>query len=240
VATFMLVHDAWHGAWCWRELAILLRLGGHEVVTPTLTGLGERGHLLHLLGVRLGLDIHVQDAANVLEFQDLREVILVGHGYAGMVIAGASDLTGDRLARVVYLDAFVPEDGQAMFDVLSSQRRERYEQQARELGDGWLIPPLPVEALGLTDAAQARRVAAKLTAQPLRTFEDSLRLANQAALARTYIRCTAGVLVPSFERSAVRAKEEGWGYRELDTGHDAMLTQPRELAAVLGGLAAGR
>lgn len=235
-ATFVLVHGGWHGGWCWQYVAPLLRAAGHDVLTPDLTGLGDRAHLLD---PRVDLDTHVRDIVDILTSEDLRDVILVGHSYGGMVIAGAADHASDRLAHLVFLDAFVPEDGQSLFDLLRPERRDLYRQGARTQGEGWRVPAPPPQALGITGEVQARWLAAMLTPQPLRTFEQPVRLTNPmgAAFYRTYIHCTSGPLVPSFAPFAARAQvEPGWRYHELATGHDAMLTAPEELAEVLLGL----
>lgn len=233
--TFVLVHGGWHGGWCWREVLPLLRAAGHTVWAPTLTGLGERAHLLR---PEIDLALHIQDVVGMLAYEDLSEVILVGHSYAGMVIAGVADQAADRMAHLVYLDAFVPTDGQSLFDILRPERRELYREDARTRGDGWLVPPPPPQALGVTDEAQAHWLAGKLTVQPLRTFEQPMRLTNSAAAAlpRTFIHCTSGPLAPSFAPFAARGQSEpGWRFHELATGHDAMLTAPGELADVLLG-----
>jgi pimeloyl-ACP methyl ester carboxylesterase len=238
-ATFVLVHGGWHGGWCWRHVAPLLRVAGHAVYAPTLTGLGERAHLLD---PAVDLDTHVRDVVEFLEGENLREVILVGHSYGGMVIAGAADLTAARLAHLVFLDAFVPEAGQSLFDLLRPERRDLYRQGAREHGEGWRVPPPPPQALGITDEAEAQRLAAMLTPQPLRTFEQPVRLTDTAAavLSRSYVHCTTGPLAPSFAPFANRTRAApGWSYHELATGHDAMLTTPGELARVLLGLRQG-
>ena len=229
--SFVLVHGGWHGGWCWDRVAPLLRDAGHEIHAPTLTGLGER---THLLDPRIGLETHVRDVVGILESENLREVVLVGHSYGGMVISGVADLAIARLARLVYLDAFVPGEGQALFDLLPPERRDLYRQGAREWGEGWRVPPPPPHALGVTDEAEAGWLAAKLTPQPLRTFEQPVRLTNPAVLPRTYIHCTTGPLVPSFAPFAAHARTEpGWCYRELATGHDAMFTAPDELSGLL-------
>jgi pimeloyl-ACP methyl ester carboxylesterase len=230
---FVLVHGGWHGAWCWERVAPPLRAAGHDVRTPTLTGLGERAHLLD---PRIDLDTHVRDVVGVLEHEDLSGAILLGHSYGGMVVSGVANRAAERLAHLVYLDAFAPEDGQALFDVLRPERRDLYLQQARERGEGWRVPAPPPEALGVTDGARASRLAAKLTPQPIRTFQQPVRLTNPAAvsLPRTYVHCTSGPLVPSFAPFAVRTRSApGWRYYELATGHDAMLTAPETLAGVL-------
>lgn len=235
-ATFVLVHGGWHGGWCWRRVAPLLRAAGQEVHTPTLTGLGERAHLLD---PRIDLETHARDVVDVLTDEELSGVILVGHSYGGMVIAGVADRASDRLAHLVFLDAFVPDDGQSLFDLLRPDRREVYRQGAREQGGGWRVPPPPPQALGVTDGEQARWLADQLTPQPIRTFEQPVRFTDPAAAAlpRTYIHCTAGPLVPSFAPFAARLRAApGWRYHELATGHDAMLTAPDEVAEVLLGL----
>ena len=237
--TFVLVHGAWHGGWCWRQVTSLLREAGHDVWAPTLTGLGERAHLLD---PRIGLDTHVEDVVGVLEYEELGGVILVGHSYGGMVISGVADRASDRVAHLVYLDAFVPDDGQALFDVLRPERRDLYLQQAQEKGEGWRVPAPPPQALGITDETRASWLAAKLNPQPLRAFEQPVRLTNPAAAAlpRTYVHCTEGPLVPSFAPFAARVRSaSGWSYHELATGHDAMLTAPEPLAGILLELGCG-
>ena len=119
MATFVLVHGSWHGGWCWQKVARLLRQPGHEVYTPTLTGLGERSHLATK---KSGLELHIQDILNVLEFEDLHEVVLVGHSYAGLVITGVAERAPGRVARLVYLDAFIPHAGQSAFAMLLKLR----------------------------------------------------------------------------------------------------------------------
>ena len=229
----MLVHGAWHGGWCWRDVGRLLRASGHEVFAPTLTGLGERAHLLE---PGIGLDTHVRDVVGVLTSEDLSGVVLVGHSYGGLVISGVAEHADERISRLVYLDAFVPQDGQSLFDLLPPERRDLYRRGARERGEGWRVPAPPAQALGIADEARARWLATKLTPQPLRTFEQPVRLVSPAAptVSRTYIHCTEGPLAPSFAPFAARYEDEpGWRYRELATGHDAMLTVPEELAEVL-------
>ena len=230
---FVLVHGGWHGAWCWETVARILRNAGHEVRTPTLTGLGERADLLD---PGVGLDTHVRDVAEVLVDEDSRDVVLVGHSYAGMVISGVADREPHRLRGLVFLDAFVPEDGQSLFDLLRPERREFYRKGAEERGEGWRVPPPPPQALGVSDEGEARLLASRLTPQPIRTFEQPVRLADPSAkaLPRTYVHCTLGPLAPSFAPFAARFREEpGWGYQEISTGHDAMLTVPGALCKIL-------
>ena len=143
MATFLLVHGGWAGGWHWREVASLLRAAGHEVFTPTLTGLGER---VHLASPDVGLDTHIQDILMVLEYEELRDVILIGYSYSGMVITGVAERAADRLAHLVYLDAYVPRDGESLLDMLGPDAAAFIEQAAQAYGDGWRIPHDPPDA----------------------------------------------------------------------------------------------
>jgi pimeloyl-ACP methyl ester carboxylesterase len=235
MATFVLVHGAWHGGWCWRRVVPLLRASGHEVFTPTLTGLGERAHLL---GAEVGLDTHVKDVLGVVEYEDLNEVVLVGHSYAGMIITSVAEVVPEKLSHLVYLDAWVPVvDGQGMFDIMAPERRDGYREAARVFGGVAVLPPLPLAVLGITDEEDARWVSSKLVLHPLKTFEDPVKLPSGSArrMPRTYIACTDNpVTVTVFRPFAERARTEAnWRYRELPTGHDVMITMPRELSKLL-------
>jgi pimeloyl-ACP methyl ester carboxylesterase len=245
VATFVLVHGGWHGGWCWRDIAPTLRAAGHDVYAPTLTGLGARAHLLDVLGPRLDLETHVADVVGVLEYEDVRDAVLVGHSYGGMVIAGAADRAADRVSQLIYLDAFVPADGQSLFDLLSPERRAYFQERARDGGDGSRVPPPSPAALGVTDETQARWLAARLTAQPLRTFEQPIVLTGASpatSLPRTYVHCTVSPTAASFAPFAAKARDApDWRYQELPTAHDAMVTEPAAVAEVLlASLAADR
>jgi pimeloyl-ACP methyl ester carboxylesterase len=137
MATFVLVHPAWFGGWCWKKVATILRARGNEVFAPTLTGLGERAHLANR---EVGLGTHIDDVASVLKFEDIRDAILVGNSSGGMVITGVADRMPERIAHVVYLDAFVPEDGQSLFDIVPSERSQPMHELVQKEGDGWLAP----------------------------------------------------------------------------------------------------
>lgn len=225
-ATFVLVHGAWHGGWCWKRVSPRLRAAGHEVYAPTLTGLGERSHLLH---AEIDLDTHIADLSAVIEYEDLQDVILIGHSYAGMVIAAVANRMPDRIVQLVYLDAFLPDDGKSISD---------YAPLPPTREDGWRVPPPgPPTAFGITDEADVAWVQARLGDQPLKTFTQPVRLpeaANQS-VKRTFIQCTHA---PWFAEAADRAKREGYGYREMfSAGHDAMLTQADKLSEILLELA---
>ena len=220
-ATFVLVHGAWHGGWCWKKLTPLLQDRGHRVFAPTLTGLGERAHLL---SPAVDLATHVQDIIALLEYEDLRDVVLVGHSYAGMVIAGVAEKAASRLTQLVYLDAFLPENGKAIKD---------YAPLNPTRDDGWRVPvPGMPPRFGVTDQEDVAWMEARLGDHPQKTFTDPARLSSaQSSLRRSYIHCSQA---PFFSEAADRAKREGFRFRELlVAGHDAMITQPRALATIL-------
>lgn len=237
MATFVLVHGAWHGGWCWRKVVPLLEAAGHAVYAPTLTGLAERAAEL---SPDVGLDTHIQDIAGLLVDNDLHEVILVGHSYGGMVITGAADQEPERIGRLVYLDTFVPRDGESMASVspviIWLLRRQTE-------GDGWRIASRG--DYGVTTEPDRSWVLRSVTPQPLKTLVQPLRLKNPAIVstkARTHIECTGNSVVRSHVRHLLRRllapnalppKEPGWRLRQLPTAHDAMITMPRELADVL-------
>jgi pimeloyl-ACP methyl ester carboxylesterase len=237
MATFVLVHGSWHGGWCWREIAPRLRAAGHAVYTPTLSGLGARAHLL-----TGGVDLttHIQDIVTLLFYEDLAEVVLVGHSYAGAVISGVAAHTPDRLGSLIYLDAYLPLEGQSLFDVLSTEEREAGK-AALATGTG-LRQPVPPAMLGITDPTMAAWVALRLTPHPFRTYAQPIPVGSpaSAALPRAFIHCTVGPTTRRFAPFAQQARAAGWAVRELATGHDAMLTAPQplvELLLELGGFA---
>ena len=225
--TFVLVHGAWHGGWCWKRLAPLLRAEGHQVYTPTLTGLGERRHLA---GPQVNLSTHIQDIVEVLEFEDLRDVVLVGHSYAGFVIAGVATQARTRLAHLLFLDAFLPEDGKRMMDYNPDIVQPQ--------GDGWRLPlPFPLAVLGVSDPADVAWETSKITDQPFATFTEPLKLPADsfAGLKRSYLLATKG---EPFEAAATRATAAGFKVSSMtDAGHMLMITRPRELATRLMELA---
>lgn len=239
MATFVLVHGAWHGGWCWKRVTPLLRVAGHEVYAPTLTGLGERAHLL---SPTIDLDTHIRDVLGVLEYEELASVVLVGHSYAGAVIAGVADRAPARLAHLAYLDAFVPQAGEALFDLHPVPMREAMRARSDAEGGGWLLLPPPATApalFGITDPADLAWVRGKLGPQPRTPHEQPLQLsgAGGAAIPRTFIYCADKAPGDPFAAMVERARQSGWGYAELATGHDAMVTRPAELAALLATLA---
>lgn len=243
MATLVIVHGAMAGGWQWQRVRPLLRAAGHEVYTPTLTGLGERVHLAH---PDIDLETHIQDVVNVLEYEDLHAVTLVGHSYSGMVITGVADRAADRLAQLVYVEALVPADGQSQLDLAGPERAEAARARARATGDGWRLPPdhIPADSpyLGLKTDADVQFYASRRVGHPFKTMEQPVRLANPAArsLPRTYIDCTASEPFRSglYRRFLEQAQTTpGWRYRQIASGHLPNITAPRELAELLIELA---
>jgi pimeloyl-ACP methyl ester carboxylesterase len=238
--TFVLVHPAWHGAWFWRRLAPLLRDKGHAVFTPTLTGLGERSHLAR---PDVGLDVHVTDVVNVLRHEELRDIVIVGDSSSGAVVTGVADRVPGQIAHVIYLDAFVPDDGQSVFDLVSPERRQMFEAMVTNEGDGWQVPrfaPQPWETIvrdmwGVVNPDDVRWFVDRLKPTPVGHFRDPVRRTNPVGgtLSRAFIRCTH-FRNPRFDWHAEMAKQSpNWRYRELDAPHHAAFTAPEKVAEVL-------
>ena len=223
VTTYVLVPGGWCGGWAWKDVARLLRQAGHEVYTPTLTGLGEREHLAH---PDIDLDTHILDIANVLRYEGLWNVILVGWSYGGMVITGLAERMSERLNHLVYLDAYVPRDGEALADLRGDAEAYRTTLEDMLSKGTWGLPHDPPDALN--------RVA-----HPIKTLLQPLARRDQRAaeIPRTFICCTEKDMTSPGLRavtlSARRAREAGWRYRELPTGHTCVWTMPTETAQLL-------
>jgi pimeloyl-ACP methyl ester carboxylesterase len=233
MSTFLLVHGAWHSGRAWERVVPLLESTGHRAFAPSLTGYGDKAHLL---SPEVGLDTHVDDIVTLIEEQDLTDVILVGHSYAGLVISSVANQVPDRIAHLVYLDAMVPEDGQTAVDVLPVT------QSMIDQAGSWRIPPLPEQPpplglFGVTDPADVAWLREMLSDQPVLCLQQPVRLDNPAvkAIPRTYIDCVgakpAGInrrQVPAIQPNG--SPSQVW---ELPTGHDCMVTMPAELTELL-------
>ncbi len=230
--TFVLVHGAWHGGWCWSRAADWLRAAGHRVFCPTQTGLGERKHLL---SKDITLDTFTTDIANVIETEELNDIVLVGHSFGGNAISGVADVMPERIRHLVYLDSLVVEGGKAPFDSLAAEVVAARRKAAEESSGGVSLPNPPPSVFGVRDAADAEWVRRRLTPHPLSTYTSKLNIRGPVGnnLPRTYVHCTN----PSYaalqaSRDWVKA-QAGWRWAEIATGHDAMVTAPDELARLL-------
>lgn len=226
VATYVLVHGAFGGGWQFRAVASRLAAAGHEVYRPTLTGLGERSHLL---SPDIDLDTHIEDIRRVLEYEDLHEVILAGKSYGGMVVTGVAERVPERLRHVVYLDAVVPQDGQSLVGVLGPEVEQHMERVVAERGDGWRMPA-------------GNDPESRLTDQPFQSLTQPLSVQNPAAAAlpHTYIRYQnedQGPHNAMKARVAQRAADLGWQLHEIQAEHDMEQSDPNRLAELLLTLA---
>ncbi len=228
--TFVLVHGAFHGGWCWRRVADRLERKGHKVYTPTLTGLADRSHLMSGL---ITLDTHAADVANLIQWEDLKDVVLVGHSYGGFVISLAAEMVPGAIASIVFLDADVPEDGQSIADMVDATGR------AYLLGfiDRNLVsrPPPPARSFGILSSADQAWVDAKLTSQPTHLAIEPIRLtgARDRIAKKTYIRAPSWPLA-LFDRHLEKLKADpSWRTYEIAGGHDSMIDVPDRLTEIL-------
>ncbi|WP_156680721.1 alpha/beta fold hydrolase [Sphingomonas profundi] len=231
---FVLVHGGLHGGWCWRDVRPLLAIAGHAVFTPTLTGLGERAHLR---GDTIGLATHIEDVIACIECEELAGVVLVGHSYGGMAVTGAADRLAHRVARLVYLDALVPDDGQSVADL--------------DPALGALAAAVPADVpvpegydFGVTDPADIAWLRRRLTAQPRRTVTEKVSLSGAVAtIERWYVECRdlpGDPPLATIRAIAARLRADAaWRHVAFDAAHDCMISHPAETAALLVAIARG-
>lgn len=218
MTTFVVVHGAWTGSWSWDGVAKRLRASGHQVRVPTLSGLGERSHLALL---PITLTTHIEDIINEMVWHDLHDVVLVAHSYGGFVATGVADRATERIASIVYLDAFIPEDGQSFADIIGSEL------------SGPLVPVPEIGDDEYATDAERQRVAALATPQPTGTFTERLKVtgAYLTVARKTYILATGW---DGFGAVALALRNDpAWSVHELPCGHDVPLLMPNELAALL-------
>jgi pimeloyl-ACP methyl ester carboxylesterase len=230
MTTFVLVHGAWHGSWCWKRVRKALQAEGQEVFTPTLTGVGERSHLL---APQVNLDTHIDDVVNLIHWEGLSDVVLCGHSYGGCVISGVADRVPDRIGELVYLDAFVLDDGESLHDTLPPAQRDLQLELTRQHGEGWKVPPIPAEVFGV-NANDIEWVNRQCTMQSLATFQQAIKLggAAGASIPATFILANGWNDSP-FPSFFERAKARGWRTLTVPCGHDVMVDRPEELTRVL-------
>lgn len=228
-ATFLVCTGAWSAGWSWKKMHPLMVAAGHRLVTPTYTGLGEREHLASSSN---DLETHIQDILAVIRYEDLRDIVLVGHSYGGMVATGVADRARDRITRLIYLDAFVPTDGQSLMDAGPPAARQRMRELAKA-GDGWRVPsnPIPPD----TSEADAKWISERRVPQSIACFEQPLKMrGGDLTLPRSYVYFTRIAPSDPFRPFAERAKNDpAWRYHELDASHSAHVTAPDALARLL-------
>ena len=224
LATIVLAHGAWSSAWAWKKVRPLMAAAGHTFITPSYTGLGERRHLA---GPSNDLQTHIDDVVGVIEAEELEDFVLMGHSYGGMVATGVASRLPGKISKLIYLDAFVPRDGQALNDLVPAERRRLIQEGA---GDGWSITPNPPPPdTSPEDVAWIRRHECN---QSVKCFAQPVKLSAEPTLPRVYIQCMR--YAGTFIRFAERAKSEpGWTFHELDSSHCPNITAPHALMDVL-------
>ena len=236
MATIVVAHGAWSSAWAWKKMRPLLRAAGHDLWTPSYTGLGERAHLAR---PETDLSTHIQDVVAVLEAEDLSDVTLIGHSYGGMVATGIADQAGGRIARTVYLDAFAPKEGQSLFDLVGPKAEGNMRAGAARDGEGWRIPsgPMPPD----TSPEDVAWATPRRRMQPLKSFEQKLALtAKDPPPPRHYIYATRFGPGDVFRQFSIRAQAEpDWKHYELDSSHNPHITCPEALRDLLLRIMAG-
>ncbi len=237
VNTYVLVHGAWHGGWCWTRVADQLRAAGHRVFTPTCTGLGEREHLL---ASSITLDTFITDVGNVLRFEDLQEVTLVGHSFGGLAISGVADRMPERVRRLIYLDSLLVQPGQRPLDILPPQVAQERTELAAQSSGGLSLPAPPPAAFGVTDPEAAAWLQERLRPHPFGTYTSALEVRAPLGngLPCTYVACTDPAYAALQGVWDWVRSQSGWRWLELATGHDAMVTAPDALTALLFELGA--
>jgi pimeloyl-ACP methyl ester carboxylesterase len=210
-----------------------MQAAGHRLVTPTYTGLGERAHLAN---PSIDLETHITDVLNVIRYEDLHDIVLLGHSYGGMVATGVADRVRDRIRQLIYLDAFVPRDGQSLLD-LNEQARQSMRDRVKS-GDGWRAPPNPTPPD--TSPADLAWLTERRVDMPIKCFEQGLKLGDEPKMPRSYIYATRITPADTFGPFAKRARSEpGWGYHEIDASHSPNVTAPEALMGVLDKIVAG-
>jgi pimeloyl-ACP methyl ester carboxylesterase len=233
--TFILVDGAWHGSWCWKRVRAALQSAGHNVFTPTLTGLGERSHLN---SAAVDLSTHIADIVNLIRWEEISDVVLCGHSYAGCVITGVADQIPDRIRALVFLDAFVVENGESLMDIVPSEVAQAVRELANATGEGWKMNPFPAHLLGVRDPDDVAWVDAQCTPQAVATFEERIRLTGNLEQIQDVAYVFPTECHPNLLVSHERAKAKGWKTCTIgSSGHEIMIDHPQELADFLLGYA---
>ena len=231
MATFVLVQGAWIGSWYWKRVREQLQAAGQHVFTPTLTGLADRPHLLSR---DINLDTHILDVVNLIQWEELSDIVLCGHSYGGCVVTGVADRLPNRIRTLMYLDAFVLEDGENLAQHLPADQYNQLLEGSRTLGEGWKVPPIPPEVFNV-NPADAEWVRRQYTVHPLKCFEQRIKLTGGINQVKSVMYILAeGFLEGSpFPPFYDKAKTKSWKTVTMSCGHLPMLDQPEELTKIL-------
>ncbi|MBV9558753.1 MAG: alpha/beta hydrolase [Pseudolabrys sp.] len=225
--TFVLVHGAWHGGWGWSRVVDRLRAKGHRVFAPTLTGLGERDHLLT---AKVDASLHIADVLNVIKYEQLNDIVLAGHSYGGNVISGVAEKAAGKIRHLVFVDAFIPNDGESVLDIVQPVVADAIHAAAAR---GDTTVPVRDAAAFLVNEKDRAWVDRLANPQPIGTFLEKLKLTGaRDRLPKTYVRAS-GYPNGSFDKAYARAKAEGWRTAEVNCGHDIMINEPDRLTEIL-------
>ena len=230
-STFLLVHGAWGGGWGFTPMAGEMRRRGHRVFTPTMTGLGERSHLFD---GGINLSTHIEDICNVIKYERLKDFVLAGHSYGGMVITGVADRYADRIRSIVYIDAFLPENGKSLFDYTSEATTARLADAGDRHGGFGMSPPGPWVLPGVSEEERAE-IEALRGPQPLASCVEKIRLTGAGDRIKNRLYIFAGNYTPTpFRQMYDRVRSQpGWKTAELNCGHGIHREMPNELIALL-------
>ena len=229
---FLVCHGAWSAGWAWKKMHPLMSKAGHRLITPSYTGLGERAHLAH---PGIDLETHIGDMLNVIKYEDINDFVLIGHSYGGMVATGVADRARNKVKQLIYIDAFVPRDGQALLDLYEADRAGV--QEAAKNGDGYRVPPNPTPPD--TSPEDVAWLSERRVHMPLKCFEQKLKLSEPLTLPRSYIYATRINPADTFGPFAKMTKSDpAWRYYEIDASHSPNVTAPDALMALLEKIAA--
>jgi pimeloyl-ACP methyl ester carboxylesterase len=238
--TIVLVHGSCHGGWCWKKLAPFLKIDNNEIYTPTLTGLGERSHLLYQ---KINLSTHVKDVVQLIEFQDLDDVVLIGHSYGGMVIGGVANTLPRRIKSMIFLDAYIPQDGKSAFDLVPGLKDVYAQRSLKEKDKEWLVASYTPQEFGVTAPDDINWMKSRVCPMPFHTHDEPLIIKNNkfSEIPKTFITFTdfgesmfkRTVEEKTVEEASSSSSSSDWDYYELRKGHDAIITAPKELSHLL-------
>lgn len=231
MAIFLFIHGAFYGGWCWKKVKTILENKGHRVYTPTLSGLGERSHLNHSL---ITVDTHIQDIKNVILFEDLKDIIIIGHSYGGLIITGIASVMPERIKQLIYLDALVPNDGDSLLSLVDDETAQFFVSQAREKGFGWLVPSLVITKDYFSDPGDVKWCSSRVMPQTLLSFSQEVTFSEKVVynLSSLFIFCSQNPH-PTLIKMKERANQRGWKYFEIESNHFPMIEHPEKLSNLL-------